>query len=394
MLSLSGLVFSLEHALLAGIVTSVVLGTLLLLIKIPTSNYSSGLSCAKNTISLCFFLCALFMLITSVFSGISNYEQFVKLMLFIITAESSVVLSFAMINVLEEGFFDMDKYYLNLILVFVLSIVLIRSLWWTKPGGQMAMTIICGILFVVQCAIHIGIFKRVYRKCEESLANYYDEDEDSRLKRIKFCYNLMMVTQLFILVYLALPSKFIIVWITWYSLFFLYFTANFISFVGSHKIMLDAFAYKTFTGVNLDSIKNKGKQIINHQRKKATENNKPQKSESNIDFKKLEQAIEKWIEQKKFSEYDKSREEVAKELGTTRELLHMYFTTVQGIDFKTWRTELRINEAKRLLLENKELSTNIIGEIAGFSDRSNFYRQFVKFVGCSPKQWRDSNGNI
>ena len=72
----------------------------------------------------------------------------------------------------------------------------------------------------------------------------------------------------------------------------------------------------------------------------------------------------------------------------------MYFTTRKGMDFKTWRTELRVEEAKRLLLENKELSINVIGEISGFSDRSNFHRQFVRLVGCTPREWRDSGGKI
>ena len=106
---------------------------------------------------------------------------------------------------------------------------------------------------------------------------------------------------------------------------------------------------------------------------------------------KLEHALEKWIRQKKYIEYDKSREEVARELGTTKEMLHMYFSTRKGIDFKTWRTSLRIEEAKKLLLKKRDLSTNVIGEMAGFSDRSNFHHQFVKFVGCSPRQWRESN---
>jgi AraC-like DNA-binding protein len=313
-------------------------------------------------------------------------------MLFVITAESSVILSFAMINVLQEGFFDIEKYYLNLILVAVFSFLLIRSFWWDNTTGRIVTMIICSVLFVIQCGVHIHIFRKIYRQCAESLSNYYDEEEDYRLKRIKFCYVIMMLTQIFILVYLPLPRKFMILWILWYSLFFLYFIANFLSFVGSHKIMLDAFAYKTFTAVNLDNIKIKGRQIIHHQKKKVTkEKSKP---ENTIDFKNLEQELKKWVEQKKFSEYDKSRDDVAKELNTSRELLHMYFTTVKGIDFKTWRTELRIEEAKRLLLENKELSANVIGEIAGFSDRSNFYRQFVKLVGCSPKQWRESQGKI
>jgi AraC-like DNA-binding protein len=38
------------------------------------------------------------------------------------------------------------------------------------------------------------------------------------------------------------------------------------------------------------------------------------------------------------------------------------------------------------------VSINVVGEMAGFSDRANFYRQFVKFVGCSPREWRETNG--
>ena len=63
-----------------------------------------------------------------------------------------------------------------------------------------------------------------------------------------------------------------------------------------------------------------------------------------------------------------------------------------GVDFRTWRTQLRIEDAKVLLLEKKNVSINVVGEMAGFSDRANFYRQFVKFVGCSPKEWRETGG--
>lgn len=111
------------------------------------------------------------------------------------------------------------------------------------------------------------------------------------------------------------------------------------------------------------------------------------------EFKKLEAALDVWVQQKKYRVYDKSREEIARELNTTKEILHHYFLIRKGVDFKTWRTELRIEEAKRLLLKDKNASTNIIAEASGFSDRSNFHRQFVKIVGCSPKQWRDSDGN-
>ena len=110
------------------------------------------------------------------------------------------------------------------------------------------------------------------------------------------------------------------------------------------------------------------------------------------EFRKLERSLDIWVQEKRYTEYDKSREEIAQELNTSKEVLHHYFLMRKGMDFKTWRTMLRIEEAKRLLLDNKDASINMIAEVAGFSDRSNFHRQFVKIVGCSPKQWRDSDG--
>ena len=114
--------------------------------------------------------------------------------------------------------------------------------------------------------------------------------------------------------------------------------------------------------------------------------------ENHDEFRKIEYALKEWIAQKRYCEYEQSREEIAKELNTTKENLHHYFLSRKGMDFNAWRTELRIEEAKKMLIENMDFPINIIGELAGFSDRSNFHRQFVKSVGCSPKRWRESHG--
>jgi two-component system response regulator YesN len=113
-----------------------------------------------------------------------------------------------------------------------------------------------------------------------------------------------------------------------------------------------------------------------------------------VEFVRLDRSIDKWVKDKRYREYDKSREETAEELGTTKEMLHIYFSTRMGVDFRTWRTQLRIEDAKKLLLEKKSVSINVVGEMAGFSDRANFYRQFVKLVGCTPKEWRENDGKI
>ena len=192
-----------------------------------------------------------------------------------------------------------------------------------------------------------------------------------------------MLTDIFLLVYMLLPKGFMKVYIAWYILFILYFSANFISFLGSHKMVLDAFAHRTLSGQDLfppktQKLKEQEPAIDRKQRE--------------TEFRTISRNIKQWVADKKYREYDKTREEIAEEMGTTKEMLQLFFNIKIKQDFRNWRTELRINDAKRMLLEDRQASTNLIGEMCGFSDRSNFHTQFVKLVGCSPKKWRETEG--
>ena len=391
MTSFVSIVFNVELTLMIGVATSFVLGFLLLLIKVPNTEYSQKIAKTKNTIAVCFFICSILMYSCLRFSGTPDYDKFSSLMMFTVTAISSAILSFALINVLDDRTLNDDKFYLNVGLVAVLSVVMVKAFWWENQTWR-AVVFFTGVaLFLFQCISHILVFNRVYRESVRKIEQYYDEEEDHRLKSIRFCYAIMMLTQMFILVYMLLPSGIMKVYILWYSLYLLYFSANFISFLGSHKLLLDAFAYKTLSGQDLMQ-----KIAANRSRKGKKGVMKVDESQvgefTDVEFKKLEKSLERWVSDKSYREYDKSRDDIVRELGTTKEMLHLYFATVKGKDFKTWRTELRIEEAKKLLLEKRDVSVNIIGEVSGFSDRSNFHRQFVKIVGCSPKQWRETNG--
>ncbi len=389
MTGLLELVFNVELALILDIVTAFMLGALLFLIKVPNSEYARKIAKTKNTIATCYMICFILFFVCLRYSGIQQYEVFSSMMMLVVTVISSAVLSFSLINLLDESYIEDDKFYLNVGLVAVLSIVFMKSFWWELGVMRTIVHAVYITFFLLQCISHIVVYRKLYREGKRKLEQYYDEEEDSKLRWIHFCYVMMMLTQMFILVYRTFPTGVMKVYNVWYSLFLLYFAANFISFLGSHKMTLDAFAYKALSGQDIAQALKKGRN-----RKKAAVKDAEETAEASneTDFKRLERNLDKWIKQKKFSEYDKSREDVAKELNTSKEILHLYFTTRKGMDFKTWRTELRVEEAKRLLLENKELSINVIGEIAGFSDRSNFHRQFVRLVGCTPREWRDSGG--
>lgn len=246
MSSLLSVVFNIELSLVIATVTSFILAFLLFLINVPNTEYSRKLAKTKNTIAMCFLASSVLFYVCLRYSGIDNYEVFSSLMMFVVTAMASTILSFSLTNLLEEG--DNDKFYINIAAIAVMSYVLMKGFWMENGWIRTAIIASSIVLFVINCVVHIIVFHRTYVRSLRKIEQYYDEEQDHKIKWIRFCYVIMMLTQMFILVYMLLPHGFMKIWALWYVLFMLYFSANFISFLGSHKLLLDAFAYKTLSG--------------------------------------------------------------------------------------------------------------------------------------------------
>ena len=379
-------------------VGSTILAVLLMLIKIPHTEHSAKLTNSKIALVISFLICGFMMFYAMSQYGridIKNWDMFLMLTIYIVVHFSTSIISYSMISLLESK----KKRWQSLFIpgLFVSAIISFLLLESYKSGNKIFFLVVCAVAltaFLIQSVKYILHFDRVYKTSLLELETYYDEDASHKIKWIRFCYVISMLTILFVLVYLLfyliLDYKMVVasLYMIWYLIYMLYLSSNFISFIGSHKLVLDAFAHRALSGTDLIQMINENKR---RKGKKADESTVVSINES--EFRKLEAALEQWVNQKGYREYDKSREEIARELHTTKEILHHYFISRKGVDFKTWRTELRIEEAKRLLLKDMDASTNIIAEASGFSDRSNFHRQFVKFVGCSPKQWRESGGH-
>ena len=104
--------------------------------------------------------------------------------------------------------------------------------------------------------------------------------------------------------------------------------------------------------------------------------------------KQFTERLQQWIENKKYLETGKNLSDVAEELGTNRSYFSRYLNTHEECDFRNWRSRLRIEEASRLLLIYPDKSVSGIAEMVGFSDRSNFHRQFTTIIGMSPQNYR------
>ena len=365
---------------------SCVLAFILMLIKVPATEYSKNITNAKTTIAVSFIVCAFMMVFTlNNYSEVSEYETFSPLTMLIAVSFSSLAMSYSMINLLDDKMISSNTFIVNIFLIASSSILLLEMATGTEKILYNISLAASLLLFASQSIFYIIMFDKAYKKSQKALNAYYDDEEEHKIRWIRFCYIIAMLTDLCLLVYMMIPTSFMKIYIAWYVLFMLYFTANFISFIGSHKMILDAFAHKTLSGQNLFPPKNKREKAL----KEDTEYDRKQMEKA---FKAIQKNLAQWVADKKYREYDKSREEIAAELDTTKELLQLYFMTNIGQDFRSWRTELRINDAKRMLLEDKGTSIQLVGELCGFSDRSNFHTQFTRLTGCSPKKWRETDG--
>ncbi|MBQ8483391.1 MAG: AraC family transcriptional regulator [Bacteroidales bacterium] len=374
-------------------VGSTVLAALLMLIKIPQSEYSVKLTNSKMAIVMSFLICSFMMFYSMSQFGkedIWDWEMFMMLSIYIVVHFSTSIISYSMIALLKTEKHKRNNLFVpGLFVSAVVAFMLLESYKSQNMNYFWFMCIVALTAFLIQSITYIVYFDKAYKHSVKELENYYDEDESHKLKWVKFCYVITMLTNLFILVYLCLywfldyKMEVASLYTIWYLLYMLYLSSNFISFLGSHKLVLDAVAHKVLDG-SAFPIRTGGK-------KKKDKQHEPRLS-IDREFDRLDKSVEEWVERKLFCEYDKTRDQVAAELNTTKEVLNLYFSSRVGVDFRTWRTNLRIEEAKKLLLENEDASLNIIAEASGFSDKSNFHRQFVKIVGCSPRQWRDSGG--
>ena len=107
----------------------------------------------------------------------------------------------------------------------------------------------------------------------------------------------------------------------------------------------------------------------------------------------LETALDAWLKDKGWRVPVRTLGEAAERLGTDTGTLHAYFRDRIGMDFRTWRNRLRLEDAKRMLLEHPEMEAAEAGRRAGFSNRSNFARQFLAYTGMTPMEWRDSGSS-
>lgn len=79
---------------------------------------------------------------------------------------------------------------------------------------------------------------------------------------------------------------------------------------------------------------------------------------------------------------------MAQRLGIPKRQLTQYLAEHEGVTFRVWLSNIRIEEAKRMLLTETHYSIEAIAEACGFSSRSWMQEKFKASTGMTPAEWR------
>lgn len=107
----------------------------------------------------------------------------------------------------------------------------------------------------------------------------------------------------------------------------------------------------------------------------------------------LKERLEAYLtESKSYTNPAISLHKLAEELATSPNVLSQTINQHFGVSFFELINNLRVEEAKNLLLSEKHqnLKVEAIGEMAGFNSRSTFFSVFKKLTGITPTAFKNT----
>lgn len=104
--------------------------------------------------------------------------------------------------------------------------------------------------------------------------------------------------------------------------------------------------------------------------------------------------IERWVKERRYTNPHITISAALEEMDVTVTALNFYLERNTRIDgYRKWLPYLRIEEAKRLMLEHPEYSLETIADACGYSCPSSLSRAFRNQEGMPPGQWLAAQNN-
>lgn len=297
-----------------------------------------------------------------------NETLIFQLATLIIAVSQAFLFTYSMILLINALYITRRRIWSELLSIIAFSITGIIAIS-ILPKTLVTIFIYLFTLFYIWLLIkYTRFFLIVYHAHKQELENFYSGMEPERLKWIKLSFFAALgigVSALFVSLFPHIYISLLCQWI--YLLFYVYFAIRFLNY---------AFTFKNV------------KQTVVEANKPETEDRSlPTAAALHIETK-----IEEWIADKGFLQSDLNLNDLSQLLGANNKYLSIYINSKKQMTFREWINDLRIKEAKVLLLKNPDTSIKDISYDLGFGSHAHFGKLFLKSTGSTPQTWRNKNG--
>ena len=227
--------------------------------------------------------------------------------------------------------------------------------------------IVGSVLFLAMQCHYTYLHFRGLRRIHRSLDNYYDRDMSYLLLSMESAIEILASVAV-----LAPQSIFNSGWLL--GIFGLLFLLGIYYFVISFVIYV----------VGSDASRVMEAEQCSDEKEPEEEEKEAAPVMAEEDCRRIENAVNRWIEQEKHLRCGLTVQAAADEMKIPRYQLSAWLKTTRHEMFSSWLTHLRIEEAKRLMTAHPEWSNDVIAEHCGFGSRTYFQTVFRKQTGMTP----------
>lgn len=100
--------------------------------------------------------------------------------------------------------------------------------------------------------------------------------------------------------------------------------------------------------------------------------------------------LQEWVMSGGFRDPDVNMPALSRRIHVARQELSTYFDHALNSSFRVWLSDVRFQEARRMLIENPHYSNEAISVECGFSSHAHLYKIFRTKMGMTPKMYKKS----
>jgi AraC-like DNA-binding protein len=356
---------------------TLILGAIFLAIPVPENLGLKNYKISLKILSSAYFVIAFLNALLIGFDSSGSNPQYFSFVNLLVSSLQALLFTFTLITLINPSFVSRKRLLKNLIAIFTIPVLYITSYFlfgdcifkdFSDFGNCITFPsfIFRFIFFLFYCAqliYFLILFVNEENKYKQKLNDYFSETTQLQLKWVTYAFYFALFIGLLALAFQIFPDeKLEIVFPVIVAIFYSVFAIKYLNYNKLYLIIEPAFEKSNNTDVEL-----------------------PELSITKGIWRKYKAQI---ISEKYYLKEGITLEEIAGLLKIGRTTLSKLINSEEKINFNSWINQLRIEEAKILFLERPECTIVDIAEKIGYSEHSNFSRQFKIITGESPSDWR------